>query len=158
MRVWLRNGYTHFWRITPTLWEYALLTYYSHIPIPMIAYCKTYHLSEGLWLQSLQHWIVLQFPCWLIDWMYFRHINTESNIIWFKLEIKRCRYHICNISKSKWNVFPITELICSVLLPNTWIGFKDLVNVKNECILSKSNPLVLSMHLKIFATKIDILQ
>ena len=104
MRVWLRNGYTHFWRITPTLWEYALLTYYSHVPIPMIAYYKTYRLSEVLWLQSLQLWTVLQFPCWLFDWMYFRHINTDSNINWFKLEIVRCRYHIWHILKSKLNV------------------------------------------------------
>ena len=136
----------------------AFLTYYSYVPIPMITYCKTYRLWEGLWLQSLQLWTVLQFPCWLIDWKYFLHINTDTNITWFKLEIIRCRYHICHILKSKLNVFPITELICSVLSPYTWIGFEDLVNVKNECILSKSNPLVLSMHLKIFATKIDRLK
>ena len=126
----------------------------------MIRYCKTYRLWEGLWLQSLQLWTVLQFPCWLIDWMYFRHINTESNVIWFKLEIIRCRYHICHILKSKLNVLfyqfvrlvrcdeinciiriktvPITELICSVVSPNTWIGFKDLDNVKNNVFYLKA--------------------
>ena len=133
-----------------------MLTYYSHVPIPMITYCKTYRLWEGLWLQSLQLWTALQFPCWLIDWMYFRHIDTDSNLSWFKLEIIRCQYHICTILKSKLNV--LSELICSAPSPNTFIWFKDLGNVKNECILSKSNPLVLSMHLKVFAAKIDRLK